>query len=87
MQAYSISLRSVENLAVLHSCCCQLCALSTFGLADCLKCLVDQGFLDKVKVDYRDKKEIHVFKMLIEQEQAAVHVGVTELVSTVCKHQ
>ena len=52
----------------------QLCALSTFGLADCLKCLVDQGFLDKVKVDYRDKKEIHVFKMLIEQEQAAVQV-------------
>ncbi|PTO56701.1 hypothetical protein CWN94_03755 [Vibrio splendidus] len=54
----------------------QLCALSTFGLADCLKCLVDQGFLDKVKVDYRDKKEIHVFKMLIEQEQATAHVEV-----------
>ncbi|MFA0342448.1 hypothetical protein AB4552_10210, partial [Vibrio sp. 10N.222.54.C3] len=54
----------------------QLCALSTFGLADCLKCLVDQGFLDKIKVDYRDKKEIHVFKMLIEQEQTAAHVEV-----------
>lgn len=24
MQAYSISLRSVKNLAVLHSCCCLL---------------------------------------------------------------
>ncbi|MEZ9426393.1 hypothetical protein AB4186_23935, partial [Vibrio lentus] len=54
----------------------QLCALSTFGLADCLKCLVDQGFLDKIKVDYRDKQEIHVFKMLIEQEQATAHVEV-----------
>ncbi|CAH7393559.1 conserved hypothetical protein [Vibrio chagasii] len=52
----------------------QLCALSTFGLADCLKCLVDQGILDKVKVDYRDQKEIHVFKLLIEQEQAAAPV-------------
>ncbi|MEZ9564537.1 hypothetical protein AB4226_05115 [Vibrio artabrorum] len=50
------------------------CALSTFGLADCLKCLVDQGLLDKVKVDYRDKKEIHVFKMLIEQKHAVEHV-------------
>ncbi|MCG9569259.1 hypothetical protein [Vibrio chagasii] len=52
----------------------QLCALSTFGLADCLKCLVDQGILDKVKVDYRDQKEIHVFKLLIEKEQAAAPV-------------
>ncbi|QPK04082.1 hypothetical protein [Vibrio kanaloae] len=54
----------------------QLCALSTFGLADCLKCLVDQGFLDKIKVDYRDKKEIHVFKMLIEQVQEQAQVDV-----------
>lgn len=52
-----------------------LTALSVFGLADCLKALVDNGWLDKVKVERRDNQEIHVFKMLLEQEQPAQQVN------------
>ncbi|MDN3613800.1 hypothetical protein ACFFUS_05090 [Vibrio gallaecicus] len=48
-----------------------LTSLSVFGLADCLKSLVDSGFLNKERVDRRGTQEIHVFKILAEEEKAA----------------
>lgn len=51
-----------------------LCCLSTFGLADCLRSLCDQQRLEKIKVDYRQGQELHIFQMLINQEHLSMAV-------------
>lgn len=41
-----------------------LCALSTYALADCLTNLAQQGFIEKERLDRKQGKEIHVFRIL-----------------------
>ncbi|MCG3728334.1 hypothetical protein [Vibrio cincinnatiensis] len=45
-----------------------LCCLSTFGLAECLRALCEQKRLEKIKVEYRQGAELHIFRMLINQQ-------------------
>ncbi|MBE4600869.1 hypothetical protein [Vibrio navarrensis] len=47
-----------------------LCCLSTFGLAECLRSLSQQNLVEKVKVEYRQGAELHIFKVLLSSVQA-----------------